>query len=55
MCYDLTNEETRKREFSAFDEIIDGEKYIISLDEKDYSNELVKHINIFDLLMNDDF
>ena len=55
VCYDLSNEETRKREFSAFDEIESSEKYIITLSEKDYSNEDVKQINIFDFLMNDEF
>lgn len=52
---DLTDENTRIREFSAFDDIEDEEKYIISLTKKDYSNHNVKQINIFDFLMNDDF
>ena len=55
VCYDLSDEETRKREFSAFDEIKDGEKYIITLNKEDYSNNNIKCINIFDLLMNDNF
>ena len=55
VCFDLTEENTRSREFSAFDEIEDGEKYIISLTKKDYSNDSIKQINIFDFLMNDDF
>lgn len=55
VCLDLTDENTRIREFSAFDEIVDTEKYIITLTKKDYSNDTVKQINIFDFLMNDDF
>ena len=55
VCYDLTDESTRIREFSAFDDIKDSEKYIITLSKKDYSNDEVKQINIFDFLMNDDF
>lgn len=55
VCYDLSNEETRNREFSAFKEIDSNEKYIITLTKKDYSCDGVKQINIFDFLMNDDF
>lgn len=55
VCYKLDSKDTIKREFGAFNEIHDGDKYVISLDTKDYSTESVKHINIFDFLMNDDF
>ena len=55
VCYDLTDENTRMREFSAFDDIEDSEKYIITLSKEDYSNNGVKQINIFDFLMNDNF
>ncbi len=55
-CYDLSNEETRNREFSAFNNIDDNyPKYIISTNKEDYSQNGIKHINIFDFLMNDDF
>ncbi len=55
-CYDLTNEETRLREFKAFNTINDNyPKYIISTNTEDYSQDGIKHINIFDFLMNDDF
>ncbi len=55
-CYDLSNEETRKREFSAFDKIDDTyPKYVISKDYEDYSQKGIKHLNIFDFLMDDDF
>ena len=52
---DLSDECTRIREFRAFDEIDDEEKYIITLTKEEYSNESVKQINIFDFLMNDNF
>lgn len=55
VCYDISDETTRLREFSAFDEVTDDEKYIITLTKKDYSKDGVKQINIFDFLMNDNF
>ena len=55
-CYDLSNEETRNREFNAFDSIDDNyPKYVISMDEEDYSQKGVKHLNIFEFLLNEDF
>ena len=55
-CYDLTNEETRNREFGAFDSISDNyPKYVISTNKENYSQKGVQHINIFDFLMNDAF
>ena len=55
VCLDLSEEITRIREFGAFDEIEDDEKYIITLTKNDYSTDTIKQINIFDFLMNDDF
>lgn len=56
VCYDLSNEETRKREFGAFDLIKDQyPKYVISMNQEDYSMNGIQHLNIFDFLMNDDF
>lgn len=55
VCYDLSDENTRNREFSAFDDIEDSEKYIITLTKEDYSRDGVKQVNIFDFLMNDNF
>ena len=55
-CYDLSNEVTRDREFGAFDYIDDNyPKYVISNDIENYSRNGIKHINIFDFLMCDDF
>lgn len=56
VCYSLSLEETNRREFGAFTGINDSyPRYIISLDEEDYSRDGIKHINIFDFLMNDEF
>ena len=55
-CYDMSNDETRKREFGAFNCIKDNyEKYIISKDMEDYSCNGIKHVNIFDFLLDDNF
>ena len=55
VCYKLEEESTIEREFGAFNEIESNNKYVISLDNEDYSKNGIKHINIFDFLMNDDF
>lgn len=56
VCYDLSNEETRKRKFGAYDLIKDQyPKYVISMNQEDYSINGIQHLNIFDFLMNDDF
>ncbi len=55
-CYDLSNEDTRKREFSAFGSINDNYPcYVISNNEENYSSDGIIHMNIFDFLMKDDF
>ena len=56
VCHTLSSEETREREFGAYDAINDAySKYVISLDEEDFSKNGIKHINIFEFLMNDEF
>ena len=56
VCYKLASEETIEREFGAYKGIKDAyPKYVISLDKEDYSRDGIKHINIFDFLMNEDF
>ena len=56
VCYKLDNENTIDREFSAFDELDNSnEKYIISLDKEDFSRDDIRHINVFDFLMDDMF
>ena len=55
VCYDLTNEETRKREVNAFNEFESDEKYIITMDKNKYDIGKINVVNIFDLLMNEKF
>ena len=56
VCYKLTSEETKQREFGAYKGINDSyPKYIISLDDEDYSKDGIQHVNIFEFLLNDDF
>lgn len=56
VCYTLSSDETIKREFGAYDSINDSyEKYVISLDDENYSRNGIKHINIFDFLMDENF
>lgn len=56
VCYSLADKETREREFGAYNGIDDSyPKYVISLDDEDYSRDGIKHINIFDFLMKDNF
>ena len=55
MCYSLSSKETKEREFGAYIGIDDSyPKYVISTEE-DYSRDGIKHINIFDFLMNEEF
>lgn len=56
VCYMLSTKETIEREFGAYKNIQDSyEKYVISLDEEELSRDGIKHINLFDFLMNEDF
>lgn len=51
-CYDLSDEKTRNREFSAFDSIDDNyPKYVISTDTFDLSQNGIIHKNIIDWLL----
>ena len=55
VSYDLSNEETRDREISAFDGFESDEKYIITMDKNDYNIKDIKVINIFDFLTDETF
>ena len=56
VCYQLNSEETIKREFGAYDCIDDHyPKYVLSLDKCDFSRNGIKHINIIDFFMAEDF
>lgn len=52
VCYLLASESTIKREFGAYDSILDASpKYVMSLDKIDISHNGITHINIVDFLL----
>lgn len=52
----LSNEEVVAREFGAYNNIDDNfPKYVISMDIVDCSMKGIKHINLIDFLINDEF
>lgn len=55
VCYDLSDEKTREREISAFNEFESSEKYIITMDKNNYNVADIKILNIFKFLMDDNF
>ena len=56
VAFSIPNEETKKREFGAYDNINDNyTKYIISLDKITYEYNGIKHVNLIDFLLDDEF
>lgn len=56
VTYSLADENTVEREFGAYKPINDNyEKYVISMDKADFSRNGIKHINIIDFLMGNEF
>ena len=56
VTYLLASEETIAREFGAYDSIRDNfPKYVVSLDELDMSRNGIKHRNIRDFLLMDEW
>ena len=52
VAFSLANEDAEKREFSAYDNILDNyPKYVISIDKLDYSQNGIIHKNIIDWLL----
>ena len=52
VAFSLASEDTEKREFSAYDNILDNyPKYVISIDKLDYSQNGIIHKNIIDWLL----
>ena len=52
----VLNESTKKREFGAYDVIKDNyPKYVITEDKGNYDYNGIRHINIIDFLLNDNF
>ena len=56
VAFSIPNEETKKREFGAYDNINDNyTKYVISLDKITYEYNGIKHVNLIDFLLDDEF
>ncbi len=56
VAYLLATEETVSREFAAYDRIRDNfPKYVVSLDELDMSRNGIKHRNIRDFLLTEEW
>ena len=52
VAYLLASENTVRREFGAYDDVSDNfPKYVVSLDEFDMSRNGIKHRNIRDFLL----
>ena len=56
VCYLLASDETIRREFGVYDSIRDNyPKYVVSLDELDMSRNGIKHRNIRDFLLEEEW
>ena len=56
VAYSIPNEKTKEREFGAYEVIVDNyPKYVITLDKLTYEYNRIKHINLIDFLLDDNF
>ncbi len=56
VAFSIPNEDTKKREFGAYSVINDNyPKYVITLDNLSYEFNGIKHINLIDFLLDDNF
>ena len=56
VAYSIPNEDTKKREFGAYNVINDNyPKYVITLDNLSYEVDGIKHVNLIDFLLDDNF
>ena len=56
MAYLLASEDTIKREFGVYDRVRDNfPKYVVTLDEFDMSRNGIKHRNIRDFLLQEEW
>ncbi len=56
VSYELSSDSVIHREFSAFHFVDDNHpKYVISLDKEDFSRNGIKHLNLIDFLMKNEF
>lgn len=55
VAFSIPNEDTRKREFGAYDVVKDNyPKYVITLDKLTYEYNGIKHINLINFLLGDE-
>ena len=56
VAFSIPNEDTKKREFGAYNVINDNyPKYVITLDNLSYEVNGIKHVNLIDFLLDDNF
>lgn len=56
VAFSIPNEDTKNREFGAYNVINDNyPKYVITLDKLTYEFNGIKHVNLIDFLLDDDF
>ncbi len=56
VAYSIPNEDTKNREFGAYNVVDDNyPKYVISLDKQTYEYNGIKHINLIDFLLDNEF
>lgn len=56
VAYSIPNEDTKNREFGAYSVINDNyPKYVITLDKMKYECNGIKHVNLIDFLLDEDF
>ena len=56
VAFSIPNEDTKNREFGAYSVINDNyPKYVISLDKLTYEYNGIKHVNLIEFLLDDDF
>ena len=56
VAYSIPNEDTKKRELGAYDVINDNyPKYVITLDKLTYEYNGIKHVNLIDFLLDENF
>ena len=56
VAYLLADKKVMDREFGAYESVKDNYlKYVLSLDKYDFSRNGIKHLNIIDFLLADDY
>lgn len=56
VAYSIPNEDTKQREFGAYEVINDNyPKYVITLDKQTYQHNGIKHVNLIDFLLDEEF